>query len=109
MKRLILAVRMRLAAQKHMHRPYSFRVCWVKAGDLLSPSIYDAPKAPWKSVGAYVAGCAVALLIVWAMATKADAKEQGQLTEKALVSCLNRTGMVINNEIWVCENTRLKP
>lgn len=68
MRRLIVAVKLLISAQKHMHRPYSFRVCWLKAGDLTGPSVYDEPRAPWVSVSALVAGCLVAGLIAWRLA-----------------------------------------
>ena len=47
------------------------------------------------------------IFAVWAIPVAAE--EQHQLTESALTSCLNGRGMTINNELWICQNTGVKP
>lgn len=39
----------------------------------------------------------------------AHAAEQPQLTERALINCLNQRGMIIGGELWICTPTGLRP
>lgn len=77
---------------------------WDESCRMAGWSPADEYKRSAKTFCAFAAVFALVVLVLW-FVPKAIAEEQPQMTEKALINCLNGRGMVIGNELWICTNT----